>query len=195
MDAALLYPFADAGGPSLAVRLALEELPGLSVVRSVGLSCSLHEHVWSLSVAAQFGLHVGNDSVTSPLSVGVSGSWVLGGAFELSAAQATSWEAPFGLSWLSVSGMSVSVHGGNGTGLSVAASGGLRVSCGDLNLPAGATIEVGSRNGSTSWRLTPDELPPASCGRTSLRPINVLVAACAVTSAVGLVAQSFGLDW
>lgn len=39
------------------------------------------------------------------------------------------------------------------------------------------------------------KVPPASFGRTSLRPINVLVAACAVTSAVGLVAQSFGLDW
>ena len=45
VDAALLYPFADAGGPSLAVRLALEELPGLSVVRSVGLSCLSLIHI------------------------------------------------------------------------------------------------------------------------------------------------------
>ena len=162
LDAGLTWPWSDSVGPSLAVQLRLAALPGASVVRGVTLAAMLHNESWLLSVAAAFELAMGNSSMVPPLSVGVQGAWALGERVVLRAAQQTTWERAFGLSWLEVQNLSVAVaHEASGA-WSVAAHGRAAVSCGELQLRAGASVEVGGSNGSTAWSLRPTELPPVS---------------------------------
>jgi hypothetical protein len=115
VDAAPVCPFVYAGDPSLGVRVSLEALPALSLVRRVALSCTLHEHEWELGLAAAFELRAGN---VTGRSVDLTGLWSLGGAVVLSVAQVGPWASLWVLNRLSVV-----VHGGNGTGWSVAAPG------------------------------------------------------------------------
>ena len=106
LDAALFYPL-DGSGLSFGVRIHIVDL-GLALgplkLHDVQLGAFLHDESWTLSIGLHLDLRLGNQS----LAVGLSGTWTLGRSVMLKG-NLFAWTSPFGLDWLTVHNLLVSL--------------------------------------------------------------------------------------